>query len=113
MTERPLDMPDWAQVGEKRRAHIARVTALLDHWSVKLRLDATEAQAWHDVGRFHDALRDEVRIAAGRDPRIAEEGQDRGDQKERSDRDRHPEPSGARGGTRTAHGEPSADAASP
>lgn len=58
MTERPLDMPDWAQVGEKRRAHIARVTALLDHWAEKLRLDADEAQAWHDVGRYHDALRD-------------------------------------------------------
>lgn len=58
MTERPLDMPDWAQVGEKRRAHIARVTSLLDRWALQLRLDAAEAQAWHDVGRFHDALRD-------------------------------------------------------
>lgn len=72
MTERPLDMPAWAQVGEKRRAHIARVTALLDHWSVKLKLDAAEAQAWHDVGRFHDALRDAPeselrRLAAGHD----------------------------------------------
>ncbi len=72
MTERPLDMPAWAQVGEKRRAHVARVTALLDHWAVKLRLDADEAQAWHDVGRFHDALRDAPeselrRLAAGHD----------------------------------------------
>jgi len=70
MTERPLDMPDWAQVGEKRRAHIARVTSLLDRWAVQLRLDAAEAQAWHDVGRFHDALRDAPedelrRLAAG------------------------------------------------
>ena len=72
MTERPLDMPDWAQVGEKRRAHIGRVTALLDHWATKLRLDAAEAEAWHDVGRFHDALRDAPeaelrRLAAGHD----------------------------------------------
>jgi len=72
MTERPLDMPAWAQVGEKRRAHIARVTALLDHWAEKLKLDAAEAQAWHDVGRFHDALRDAPeaelrRLAAGHD----------------------------------------------
>ncbi len=72
MTERPLDMPDWAQVGEKRRAHIARVTDLLDRWAIKLHLDADEAQAWHDVGRFHDALRDapeaELRqLAAGHD----------------------------------------------
>jgi HD superfamily phosphohydrolase YqeK len=70
MTGRPLDLPPWAQVGEKRRAHIARVTELLDRWAVQLRLDATEAQAWHDVGRFHDALRDAPeselrRLAAG------------------------------------------------
>jgi 2-amino-4-hydroxy-6-hydroxymethyldihydropteridine diphosphokinase len=37
---------------------------------VQLRLDAAEAQAWHDVGRFHDALRDAPeeelrRLAAG------------------------------------------------
>jgi HD superfamily phosphohydrolase YqeK len=69
MTPRPLDMPDWAQVGEKRRAHIARVTELLDRWAEQLHLDAEEAQAWHDVGRFHDALRDapeeELRRLAG------------------------------------------------
>lgn len=51
-------LPGWAIVGEKRRAHIARVTALLDDWAASLRLDAAEAQAWHDVGRWHDALRD-------------------------------------------------------
>ena len=51
-------LPDWAQVGERRRAHIARVTALLDRWALALRLPAEEAQAWHDAGRWHDALRD-------------------------------------------------------
>ena len=51
-------LPDWAIVGEKRRGHIARVTALLDEWAVRSRLDAAEAHAWHDVGRWHDALRD-------------------------------------------------------
>ncbi|MBM3906632.1 MAG: hypothetical protein FJ363_01005 [Gemmatimonadetes bacterium] len=51
-------LPDWAVVGDKRRAHIARVTALLDDWAKRMRLDADEAQAWHDAGRFHDALRD-------------------------------------------------------
>jgi len=53
-----LDLPGWAQVSEKRRAHIARVTALLDRWADDLRLDAGEARAWHDAGRWHDALRD-------------------------------------------------------
>jgi len=56
MTE--LHFPAWAQVGEKRRAHIARVTALLDRWSADMHLDAESATAWHDVGVFHDALRD-------------------------------------------------------
>lgn len=51
-------LPAWAEVGEKRRAHIARVTALLDRWAQELRLPAEEAQAWHDAGRWHDALRD-------------------------------------------------------
>ncbi len=51
-------LPAWAVVTDKRLAHIARVTALLDRWAVELRLDADEAQAWHDAGRWHDALRD-------------------------------------------------------
>jgi hypothetical protein len=53
-----LALPSWAQVTEKRRAHIARVTALLDDWAGPLGLSAAERQAWHDVGVLHDALRD-------------------------------------------------------
>ena len=52
------EMPSWARVSEKRLGHIARVTALLDEWATQLRLNPDEAQAWHDAGRFHDALRD-------------------------------------------------------
>ena len=56
---RPLvAMPPWAQVSEKRLAHIQRVTSLLDEWAAKLCLPADEARAWHDAGRLHDALRD-------------------------------------------------------
>ena len=55
---RELVLPDWAVVSEKRRGHIARVTALLDDWAERMHLEADEAQAWHDAGRFHDALRD-------------------------------------------------------
>lgn len=51
-------LPVWARVTEKRRAHIARVTALLDQWSSALGLPAQERKAWHDVGVLHDALRD-------------------------------------------------------
>jgi HD superfamily phosphohydrolase YqeK len=57
MTE-AITLPIWAEVGEKRRNHIARVTAQIDDWARAMRLDAAEAQAWHDAARFHDALRD-------------------------------------------------------
>jgi 2-amino-4-hydroxy-6-hydroxymethyldihydropteridine diphosphokinase len=51
-------LPPWAQVSDKRRAHIARVTALLDRWAAEMAIPADEATAWHDAGRLHDALRD-------------------------------------------------------
>ena len=55
-----LDLPGWACVSAKRREHIARVTSLLEQWAQELRLDPTEASAWRDAGRLHDALRDLV-----------------------------------------------------
>jgi 2-amino-4-hydroxy-6-hydroxymethyldihydropteridine diphosphokinase len=53
-----IDLPPWAVAGEKRRAHIVRVTTLLDHWARALKLDEATRAAWRDAGRFHDALRD-------------------------------------------------------
>jgi 2-amino-4-hydroxy-6-hydroxymethyldihydropteridine diphosphokinase len=58
LTPAPVALPPWAQVTEKRRQHIARVTALLDEWATELCVDAAEREAWHDVGVLHDALRD-------------------------------------------------------
>lgn len=54
----PRALPAWAVVSPARRAHIARVTALLDAWAEALGLAPDEAAAWHDAGRWHDALRD-------------------------------------------------------
>lgn len=54
----PPVLPGWARVSEARRGHIARVTALLDRWAREMQLAPGEAQAWHDAGRWHDALRD-------------------------------------------------------
>ncbi len=51
-------LPVWAVVSDKRRAHIGRVTALLDVWALRLGLPDAERAAWHDAGRWHDALRD-------------------------------------------------------
>ncbi len=58
MSESILDLPDWAQVSEKRAAHIQRVTALLNAWAAAMRLPPAEARAFLDAGVLHDALRD-------------------------------------------------------
>lgn len=53
-----VTLPDWAQVTEKRRGHIIRVTSLLDTWAASMRVSDEERRAWHDVGLWHDALKD-------------------------------------------------------
>jgi 2-amino-4-hydroxy-6-hydroxymethyldihydropteridine diphosphokinase len=53
-----IDLPAWAQVGERRRLHIERVTALLATWARALALSPEERDAWRDAGLWHDALRD-------------------------------------------------------
>ena len=67
-----VNLPAWAQVSDKRRTHIERVTALLDRWASELHLSPDEARDWHDVGAWHDALRDageaELRQWAGDAP---------------------------------------------
>jgi HD superfamily phosphohydrolase YqeK len=50
--------PGWAQMSDKRRAHVLRVTALLERWSRDLAIPDDEARAWRDAGLWHDALRD-------------------------------------------------------
>lgn len=53
-----LALPDWAIVGERRRAHIARVTALVEHWAAWMATPPGEAQRWRQAAMLHDALRD-------------------------------------------------------
>ena len=64
-----FELPSWAQVSEKRRGHIARVTALLARWATEMNVSLRERAAWIDAGRFHDALKDaperELRALAG------------------------------------------------
>ena len=73
MSSRPVVLPSWARVSDKRRHHIERVTALLDTWADILQLSPQEASAWHDAGAWHDALRvapaDELKRWAGDDGR--------------------------------------------
>lgn len=51
-------LPAWAQVSDKRRAHISRVVALLERWATEMQLPADEASRWRSAGVLHDALRD-------------------------------------------------------
>ena len=53
-----LALPAWAQVTDKRLAHIGRVTALLERWAAEMSLSPEERAAWRDAGLWHDALRD-------------------------------------------------------
>jgi HD superfamily phosphohydrolase YqeK len=52
------ELPAWAAVSERRRAHINRVTTLLGRWADALALPDDERRLWYDAGRLHDALRD-------------------------------------------------------
>ncbi|MEX2177432.1 MAG: HD domain-containing protein [Gemmatimonadaceae bacterium] len=51
-------LPEWAVVSDKRRTHIARVTALLARWAVTMNLPEDEASRWTTASALHDALRD-------------------------------------------------------
>lgn len=53
-----VQLPSWAQVSDKRRGHIARVTKLLEEWAAVMHIPAKERVAWRDAGLFHDALKD-------------------------------------------------------
>ena len=53
-----IQLPSWACVSERRREHIARVTALMEGWAHQLGVPPEEARAWHDAALLHDALRD-------------------------------------------------------
>lgn len=52
------ELPDWAQLGEDRRAHVERVAELLSDWAGELGLAEAETVRWRAAGRLHDALKD-------------------------------------------------------
>jgi HD superfamily phosphohydrolase YqeK len=53
-----IELPSWSVVTPKRRAHIERVATLLATWADRMRITMSEATAWYDAARWHDALRD-------------------------------------------------------
>lgn len=52
------ELPDWARAGEKRRAHIGRVAALMGEWAQALGLPEEERTRWLATGWLHDVLRE-------------------------------------------------------
>ena len=72
----PVELPTWAKVTPKRRAHIERVTTLLSSWADALRISSAEREEWLRAGALHDALRDapdaELRRLTGDETRDAE-----------------------------------------
>ena len=67
-----VEIPSWARLSDKRRAHVERVTRLLMTWADELGLPELERRAWYDAGRWHDALKDapddELRALVGHTP---------------------------------------------
>lgn len=53
-----ISLPLWARVTDSRKAHIVRVTRLLERWADAMRISSAEAEAWRDAGMWHDSLRD-------------------------------------------------------
>jgi HD superfamily phosphohydrolase YqeK len=53
-----LELPDWAVATPARRAHIARVAALVRDWADDRGVPAYEKSRWIQAAILHDALRD-------------------------------------------------------
>jgi HD superfamily phosphohydrolase YqeK len=51
-------LPAWARVGRKRRAHVRRVAALLEKWADVMGVSPIERSRWLAACWLHDALRD-------------------------------------------------------
>ena len=52
------DLPEWAQAGKKRRAHVRRMVALLNEWADEMDVSQEERRRWLTACWLHDALRD-------------------------------------------------------
>jgi HD superfamily phosphohydrolase YqeK len=51
-------LPEWARVGETRRAHIERVAELMASWAERMELADVDRTRWVAAGFLHDVLRE-------------------------------------------------------
>jgi HD superfamily phosphohydrolase YqeK len=82
-SEPTLELPAWARVGGRRRAHIRRVAELLEHWADEMDVSRSERDRWLSAAWLHDALRD-ARLKRGTSHGAA--AADRAEQEGESDR---------------------------
>lgn len=61
MTRGTLSLPDWAQIGDARRAHVERVGSLLCQWGEALAANGSELDRWLRAAALHDAVKDAPR----------------------------------------------------
>lgn len=59
VVERAADgqLPDWAELDEKRRRHVERVAGLLEDWAIAAAVPTGERTRWIAAGYLHDALK--------------------------------------------------------
>ena len=55
---REFELPNWAEVGRRRREHIERVVKLLEQWAAEMGVPDRERDRWVKAAWLHDALRD-------------------------------------------------------
>lgn len=73
-------MPSWTVAGPERRAHVARVAALLADWAAHMGVPAAERDRWLRAAWLHDALRDAPAADAfAHGPMAAERAQAQGE----------------------------------
>ncbi len=53
-----VDLPDWARVTDKRRAHIEGVAWVLCCWAAAMAVSDTERRRWLRAAALHDAVKD-------------------------------------------------------
>jgi 2-amino-4-hydroxy-6-hydroxymethyldihydropteridine diphosphokinase len=53
-----IELPAWAVVTPARRAHIARVAALVREWAQQQAIGQQEQERWVQAALWHDSLRD-------------------------------------------------------
>lgn len=58
------ELPAWARVGRRRRAHIRRVAELIEGWADEMKISQRERSRWLRAAWLHDALRD-ARLPGG------------------------------------------------